>query len=158
MEWSSLVEKYGDRVLLVTRSILRDEGLSRDAAQETLVKLVQANGSVRNMDAWVLTVAGNTARDLLRRRRRTEDLEEETVDMNVKTPAEAAIAHETQERLALALEGLPVSDRDILLLKFRENLSGPDIARALGVSLEAAWQRLSRALKALRAKIGESHD
>ena len=158
MDWPTLVSTYGDRVLLISRSILRDESLSRDAAQETLIKLSKANGSVTKWDAWVLTVAGNTARDFLRRKRRTEDLREDHVDTTTTNPPDAAIAHESKERLRLALEGLPTSDRDILLLKFREGLNGPDIASALGISLEAAWQKMSRALKSLRAKLGDRHE
>jgi len=158
MEWTSLVERYGDRVLQVARSILRDEEMSRDAAQEALIRLAQADGSVRNMEAWVLTVAANAARDQLRRRRRAEDLKEETVDAKLQTPVEAVLARESRVRLALAIEALPAADRDLLMMKFRDNLAGPEIARRLGVSLEAAWQRLSRALKALREQIGDSHD
>lgn len=159
MEWALLVERYGERVLSVARAILRDEDLSRDAAQEALMRLARAGmAPCRDLDAWVRTVAANAARDLLRRRRRTEGLKEETVDPNLQTPVEAVLARESRVRLALAMEALSGADRDVLQMKFRDNLSGPQIAGRLGISLEAAWQRLSRALKALRQQIGDSHE
>ena len=155
MDWQTLAARYGDRVLLISRSILREEGLSRDAAQETLLKLGRANGQVKNWDAWVLTVAGNTARDFLRKRRRAPaPLEVDRMETGIKSPDQAAIAKESTEQLTSAIAALPTSDRDILLLKFREGLKGPAIASALGISLTAAWQRLSRALQTLRTKLG----
>ena len=145
--------------MLISRTILRDEGLSRDAAQETLIKLGRANGRVDNWNAFVITVAGNTARDMLRRRKhKTQPISGDTVDTTIQKPEDAAIARESKEHVREALLALPTSDRDILLLKFREGLSGPEIARALDLSITAAWQRMSRALKLLRAKLGDSHD
>jgi len=159
MDWNSLVTRYGDRVLLVCRNILREDGLSRDAAQEALLKLSTSNGEVRDWDAWVLTVAGNAARDVLRRVKRAPGpLEEDRVDTATKGPMETVLARESAERLRSAMVALAAPDRDVLLLKFREGLSGPDIAKALGISLESAWQKVSRALKALRAKMGEGHE
>ncbi len=159
MTWEKLVNHYGDRVLLICRSILREDGLSRDAAQDAMVKLSKSNGDVKDLDAWVATVAGNTARDYVRRaKHRPEPLVEDRMDTGTKSPVESLLARESQDRLRLALEGLPAGDRDILLLRFREGLSGPDIAKALGVSLEAAWQRVSRALKILKTKMGVDHE
>ena len=54
-----------------------------------------------------------------------------------------------------ALETMPAGARDILLLKFREGLSGPQIASALGLSITAAWQQMSRAMKLLKSKLTE---
>src|SRR5688572_8022204 len=159
MNWDDLSRRYGDRVLLVARSILRDETLAMDVAQDALLKIGRAlNGSadVRNYEAWILTVAGNAARDALRRttRRREVAMEKDVVDS--RRPDEAALARESRERVSAALETLPSGARDVLLLKFREGLSGPQIAQALGVSLEAAWQQMSRALKLLKSKLSEN--
>ncbi|HEX7898424.1 MAG TPA: sigma-70 family RNA polymerase sigma factor [Planctomycetota bacterium] len=159
MNWNDLSRRYGDRVLLIARSILRDETLAMDVAQDALLKIGRAlNGSadVRNYEAWILTVAGNAARDALRRttRRREVAMEKDVIDS--RTPDEAVLANESRARVSAALEALPAGARDVLLLKFREGLSGPEIARALGVSLEAAWQQMSRALKLLKSKLSEN--
>lgn len=156
MNWDDLSRRYGDRVLLVARSILRDEALAMDVAQDALLKIGRSlNGDVRNHEAWVLTVAGNAARDALRRqtRRREVAMDKDVVD--ARTPDEPVLARESRERVTAALEALPAGARDVLLLKFRENLSGPEIARALGVSIAAAWQQMSRALKLLKSKLSE---
>ncbi len=158
MEWQNLVSRYGDRVFLIARSILRDDSLALDVSQEALLKIGKAlNGHTRveDYESWVLTIAGNAARDALRKqsRRREVPIEDRVADL--RTPDEAALRTESIERLTQTLDTLPTASRDILLLKFREGLSGPQIAAALGVSLGAAWQQLSRALKLIRSKMME---
>jgi len=159
MDWEDLTRRYGDRVFLVVRSIVRDETQALDVSQEVLLKVGKAlNGSTRvdDYEGWVLAAARNAARDALRRktRRREVTIEQDLVDAR-QGPDEAVFREESRERVTRALEGLPAGTRDILLLKFREGLSGPQIAQALGVSLEAAWQQLSRALKLLKSKVAE---
>jgi RNA polymerase sigma-70 factor, ECF subfamily len=158
MNWDDLSRRYGDRVLLIARSILRDETLAMDVAQDALLKIGRAlNGSadVRNYEAWILTVAGNAARDALRRKTRRREVAMEKDVVDARTPDAPILARESRERVTAALEGLPSGARDVLLLKFRENLSGPQIAEALGVSLATAWQQMSRALKLLKSKLSE---
>lgn len=156
MEWEKLVRRYGDRVYLVARSILRDDAAALDVSQEALLKIGKAmNGKVENYDRWVVTVAGNAARDALRRRARRREVPIEREIVDERRPDEGLLREESAERVTRAIEALPAGARDVLLLKFREGLSGPEIAAALGVSLETAWQQVSRALKLLKSRLAE---
>jgi RNA polymerase sigma factor (sigma-70 family) len=158
MDWQKLAGTYGDRVYLVVRSILRDEALALDVSQEALLKIGKAlNGTppVKDYEAWILTVAGNAARDALRRKQRRREVAMEHDVVDDRSPDGALLQRESRERVTRALETLPAGARDILLLKFREGLSGPQIASALGLSMTAAWQQMSRALKLLKTKLSE---
>lgn len=157
MDWEELAGRYGDRVYLVVRGILRDEALALDVAQEALLKAGRAlNGAaVGDPEAWVLTVAGNAARDALRKRTRRREVPMEQDVVDDRKPEGALLAEESRAEVTRAIAALPAGARDVLLLKFREGLSGPQIAAALGVSLEAAWQKLSRALRLVKAKLAE---
>ena len=73
-----------------------------------------------------------------------------------RRPETSLLEDESRERVTLALEALPEAARQVLLLKFRDGRSGPEIAAALGVSLEAAWQKLSRAMKLLKSLLAET--
>jgi RNA polymerase sigma-70 factor, ECF subfamily len=153
MDWRIVAERYGDRVYLVARSILQDDALARDVAQDALLKVGTAlNGHTRveDCEAWVLTIAGNAARDVLRRKTRRREV---SLDADVADATEPSRRIEDVEQVTRALQSLPAEPRDILLLKFREGLTGPQIAAALGISLEAAWQKLSRAMKLLKSKL-----
>jgi RNA polymerase sigma-70 factor (ECF subfamily) len=72
------------------------------------------------------------------------------------TPAAAAIRHELERRLHSALQQLDEDDREILLMRYFEQFSNQEIAQALGLSEAAAGMRHLRALRRLRAMLGET--
>ena len=71
------------------------------------------------------------------------------------TPAAASIRHELEQRFLTALEQLDEGDRDILLMRHFEQLGNSEAAAALGLSEAAAGMRHLRALRKLRAILGE---
>jgi RNA polymerase sigma-70 factor (ECF subfamily) len=72
------------------------------------------------------------------------------------TPAAVAIRDELQRRFQNALEDLDDDDREIILLRHFEQLSNCEAAQVLAVSEPAAGMRHLRALRRLRAILGES--
>lgn len=72
------------------------------------------------------------------------------------SPSQAAIRHEMQERLRAALEEMDPLDREVLALRHFEELSNNEVAQVLGISKEAASKRHIRALKRLRALVGDA--
>jgi RNA polymerase sigma-70 factor (ECF subfamily) len=72
------------------------------------------------------------------------------------TPAAAAIRQELERRFHAALEHLDAEDREILIMRYFEALSNQEVARTLGVSEPAAGMRHLRALRRLRALLGET--
>ena len=71
------------------------------------------------------------------------------------TPAAATIRKELEQRFVVALEQLDEDDRDILLMRHFEQLGNTETAEALGLSTAAAGMRHLRALRKLRAILGE---
>ncbi len=71
------------------------------------------------------------------------------------TPAAEALRRELQCRFHAALLQLDDDDREIILLRHFEQLSNSEAARALGLSEAAAGMRHLRALRRLRAILGE---
>jgi RNA polymerase sigma-70 factor (ECF subfamily) len=62
---------------------------------------------------------------------------------------------EQRDRVLTALEALPERDRDVLVLRYLEDLSTADTAAVLGVSEGAVKMRLLRAVQRLRDVLGE---
>ena len=83
------------------------------------------------------------------------DLAAELRDPGI-TPAAAALRRELQCRFHAALGRLDEADREVLLMRHFEQLSNGDAARALGLSEAAAGMRHLRALRRLRALLGEA--
>jgi RNA polymerase sigma-70 factor, ECF subfamily len=69
------------------------------------------------------------------------------------TPASEAIRREMQRRLDAAIADLDEDDREIILLRHREQLANQDVANALGLSEAAASMRYLRAVRRLRAML-----
>jgi RNA polymerase sigma-70 factor (ECF subfamily) len=71
------------------------------------------------------------------------------------TPAAATIRKELEARFLTAIEQLDDEDRDIVLMRHFEQLANSEVAEALGLSAAAAGMRHLRALRKLRAILGE---
>jgi RNA polymerase sigma-70 factor (ECF subfamily) len=69
------------------------------------------------------------------------------------TPATEAMRRELQRRLDAAIAELDEDDREIILLRHREQLPNQDVARALGLSEAAASMRYLRAVRRLRSAL-----
>ena len=71
------------------------------------------------------------------------------------TPAAASIRKELEARFVFAIDQLDEEDREIVLMRHFEQLGNSEVAEALGLSAAAAGMRHLRALRKLRAILGE---
>ena len=69
------------------------------------------------------------------------------------TPASAAVRRELQRRLEAAIAELDEDDREVILMRYGEQLSNQDVAAALGLTEAAASMRHLRAVRRLRAAL-----
>ncbi len=82
------------------------------------------------------------------------DLAGQLIDQEL-TPAAANIRRELEARFLAAVDQLEEDDRDIILMRHFEQLGNSDVALALGVTPATAGMRHLRALRKLRAILGE---
>jgi RNA polymerase sigma-70 factor (ECF subfamily) len=103
---------------------------------------------------WLLTIARNLLIDHYRRDRSslTEPIDEELAPV-VAGPEEHAT---TSPELVGALARLSDRDREVLALRFGGDMSGPEIAKLLNLSLANVQQILSRSLRKLRRLLDET--
>jgi len=66
------------------------------------------------------------------------------------TPASAAIRQELQQRLQQVLSEMDELDREVILMRYFEQLSNQEVAEALGLTEAAASMRHLRALRRLK--------
>ncbi len=71
------------------------------------------------------------------------------------TPAAKAIRNELERRFLVALDELSEDDREVVLLRHVEHLGNSEVAELLQISPPAAGMRYVRALRRLRAVLGE---
>ncbi|HUG93796.1 MAG TPA: sigma-70 family RNA polymerase sigma factor [Planctomycetaceae bacterium] len=82
------------------------------------------------------------------------DLAAQLVDPEL-TPAAASIRRELHRRFLAALDELSEEDREVILLRHVDHLGNGEVAQALGLTPPAAGMRYLRALRRLRAVLGE---
>jgi RNA polymerase sigma-70 factor (ECF subfamily) len=64
-------------------------------------------------------------------------------------PSEAARRAELRDRVRRALDGLPPTEREVLALRYLEELTAREVGAVLGIGEEAAKKRALRALRRL---------
>jgi RNA polymerase sigma factor (sigma-70 family) len=103
---------------------------------------------------WLLAIARNLLIDHYRRDRSrlTESIDEEFAPV-VAGPDEPRMA---SPELLAALASLSERDREVIALRFGGDMTGPEIARLLNLSLANVQQILSRSLRKLRLLLDEA--
>ncbi len=154
---AGLMGRHQDRLLRYLLRLLGDEAVAEDTFQQTWVHVAERIArydASRPFGPWLFTVARNLALDHLRRHRpeSLEEADEPAAPAGVDgDPLAGAVASQRSARLARAVAALGPLDREVLSLRFEEELALPELARTLGVPVPTAKARLYRALARLRA-------
>jgi RNA polymerase sigma-70 factor (ECF subfamily) len=151
-----LVAEHHGRVLRVCRSILRDEHLGADAAQETFLRLwkeVRAGREPRQFAAWLAQVATRTSLDFLRRAGARARVEEREERRSEPEPAALLERTEIERRFERALAGLSEGQRAVFLLRHSGGLTLRAAADSLGLALPTAKTQFARACLKLQAAL-----
>lgn len=139
-----------------TLSLLGDAAAAEDVTALAFERLYRARSRLDRRRgtprAWLFAIARNAALDELRARRRRPEQQLSDAPAATADAAEALADVERRARVHDALLGLPLRERELVLLKFHGQLTNAELARALGISESNAGTRLHRALGTLRAR------
>lgn len=153
----ALVLEHAPYVRALARELVFDAHLARDLEQDVLLAaLANAPRDPRSLRGWLAAVVRNLAAKALRSsgRRREREARVARAEDAVPTPAEL-LAREDQRRWLLEhLLALDAPLRDVLILRFVEDLPPREVARRLAIPLETARSRVKRGLAELRARLG----
>ena len=139
--------KYADMLYRLCCLILKNESDAEDAVQETILKLYQKSPSFQNEEhekAWLIRVATNQCRDMLRFRIRHPQIDGELLE---KIGCEAS-----DTGILEALSALPEKYRIVLTLYYVQECSMEDIARIICRTPSAVKMRLQKGRKLLSEK------
>lgn len=123
-----------------------------DVAQEAFVRLHRRRGSLRDEASalpYLRRTVANLSRSRLRHLRVVRRDAARTVMQDVVSAEDTAVARDQERRVIAALARLPHRDRELLVLRYWLDLSGPEIARTLGRPLGTVKSQTSRALATL---------
>ena len=157
-----LSEEYGPRLY---RYFLRMKGSAADAEdllQELFVKLIEKIGHYKHegrFEGWLFCVAANMVRDEARRRARRGEaisIQDERAGLQDILASDEATADqklqqsEQLDRLQRALEQLPETDREIVMLRHYGQMSFKEIAEQFQIPIGTALAKVHRSLKRLQ--------
>ena len=160
---SALLTRYQNRLYRYLLRLVREPAEAEDLFQQTWLRVAEKIRQFdprRNFEAWLFTLARNLAIDHLRRIR-PESLDQPAADTAGESAAarlpsherpaiEGILARERAGRLGAALEMLPMVQREVLTLRFEEEMKLEEIAEVLDAPLSTVKTRLRRALERLR--------
>jgi RNA polymerase sigma-70 factor (ECF subfamily) len=156
-----LYMRYFDRVYGYLRLLFRDVREAEDAAQHVFLKVLEGVGSWENRPRmfrpWLFVVARNHALNELKRAGHAVAVDSETLD-RLRTTRDSsdeltALDWVSDRELSMFIERLPLTQRQILFLRYVVGLSSRETAIVLGHTLAAVRRQHVRAVAQLRDRL-----
>lgn len=161
---TALVARHGPAMRRMTEAIVGPDA-SKDACQESLIaaflRASTWNPAMGPVRPWLLAIARHEAYRQAPRAQHHAIDEVPLVELGVRAgwsasdPESMVARAEDHERLAWAIASLAPSDREVLILRDLEGVSGDEAAQALGLELQGMKSRLHRARLRLMAALRE---
>ena len=166
-----LIVLYQHRLMRYLLYLSGNREMAEDLFQEVwmrvLVRGAQFNGKAR-FNTWLFTIARNLVIDQRRKRtvasldemyeRKGEDDRPMSFEVGGSgpSPLDCSVNLEDREQIARALMELDTLYREVLVLRFHEELSLKEIAKVTQSPLPTVKSRLYRGLAAIRPMLGDS--
>jgi RNA polymerase sigma-70 factor (ECF subfamily) len=160
-----LIELYQHRLLRYLLFLTGKREVAEDLFQETWMRVLlrggQYNGKAR-FDTWLFTIARNLVIDLSRKRTMAsldemtdpaEDGRPFEIALDGPSPLEQFQVREDRAEVSEVLLKLEANYREVLMLRFHEELSLEEIASVTRAPLSTVKSRLYRGLAALKPEI-----
>ena len=160
--FGELVEQYRDNVYRLAYRMCGNAYDADEAAQEAFVAAWRALPNFRGdakFSTWLYRLTTNAAIDVMRREKRHQTVGDgEMVDVadDADSPQETVERTEQQEAVQKALSTLSEEYREVLLLRYMEELDYAEIAEVLQLPSGTVKSRINRAKAALKTALLKS--
>jgi RNA polymerase sigma-70 factor (ECF subfamily) len=162
-----LYSMYFDRLYAyVFHNLKGDQAATEDIVQNAFVGAIKSARDFKGeskLYTWLVGIANHKIKDFYRRGKREVHLDEDLINIdsskiqtltgNGRSIEESIESAETDLAVARALAALPVDYRQVLLLKYVEDMKVLEISRALERSPKAVDGLLMRARKLFKEKL-----
>ena len=158
-----LIEQYQYRLFRYLVYITGNKERAEDFFQETWIRVLerghQYDGKSK-FEAWLFAIARHLVIDWQRSKKALSldsltDPEQENplqfANEKETSPLHQVLSHEMQENVQASLSQIPAIYREVLVLRFQEELQIEEMAGVLSVPLSTVKSRLYRGLEALRS-------
>jgi RNA polymerase sigma-70 factor (ECF subfamily) len=164
---TAVVSRYQHRLYRYLLRVVGDPAAAEDLFQQAWLRVIEKIAQYdprRNFESWLFSVAHNLAIYHLRRRRGFSlDEPDESghpraarLAAGGQDPLEQLLEFERGEMLAAAMAVLPPIHREVLSLRFEEEMKLEQIAEVAGIPVATVKSRLYRALEGMREALRTS--
>lgn len=163
-----LLSRYKDKLYAYINFIVRNRDISDDIFQETFVKAIvtlQRGGytSAGKFGAWLTRIAHNLIIDRFRQERNDNTVSNDSQEYDMLNDArfseggieDEMINDQTVRDVRMLLELLPENQREVVFMRYYQDLSFKEIADITGVSINTALGRMRYALINIRKMAAE---
>ena len=150
--FEQLYGEYRDRLFYFALKNVGSREAAEDIVSETFLAALEKLTTLKNADAfgaWLYSIAYNKCSDHLSASARAQSIDESGLCEPVMLPQDYAENRQTAETVRAIIDGLDKTSRSAVILYYYEELSLSETAKTLGISENAAKQRLFKA----RAKL-----
>lgn len=154
--YDTLVKRYKDPLMNFVYRFVGDRDICTDIVQDTMIKFYLNKDSYRSVakfSTWIYTIAGNLAKnELKRRRRRTifsldNNDDEKSIQVEDKTflaPDRATDSEIKNEIIQKALLKVKPVYREVVILRDIQDLSYEEISEITGLAIGTVKSRINR--------------
>lgn len=158
-----LLSRNQEKLFTYILFVVRDREMANDMFQETFFKVVSrlqqgkyiANGK---FSAWLMRIAHNVIMDWYRQQRaqiivdapKENDLSNVGSTLLESSREGALVNNQVMEDVRRMMSHLPASQREVVFMRFYQQMSFKEIAEATGVSINTALGRMRYAILNLR--------
>jgi len=158
--FESLVKKYGPVLFNFAYRFMQDEDAAKDICQEAFLAAYEKIGVFDpergTLRSWLFKITANLSLNELDRRNRAGS--EETKDrvaerLYHRGGGSGRADHGEVAALRGAIEALPPTDRQMILLSYYHDLSYKEISYALSIPIGTVKSRMHHAVESLRVRL-----
>lgn len=165
-----LLRRHQSRVFSYILSVVKDEAVADDIFQDTFVKAIvnirqgRYNESGR-FGAWLSRIAHNLINDYYRQEKSEGLISADNPDVDMFNRRELSegnvedsiVASQILDDVRRLIAALPENQREVLMMRYYQDMSFKEIAEATDVSINTALGRMRYALLNMRRMAEENH-
>jgi RNA polymerase sigma-70 factor (ECF subfamily) len=169
-DFDRVVQFYWPRILRFVLASVRDRDIAETLTQDCFWKAYRSRNGFRgdsSLQTWLMRIAVNSVRKFSRNRRFQfwRQVQQSAVDAagagnwlpdRTVSPEARTLINEQVQAVWDATAELSDRQRTVFLLRFMEDMSGPEIAEATGMTESAVNVHLFRAVRAVRKRMGRT--
>ena len=168
--FDELLARYQSKLFNYIFFIVRSQELAEDIFQETFVKAITTIQQGRytpsgKFGSWLTRIAHNMIVDSYRQERNENTISNDEVEVDLFNDADLCddnietqmVNEQTLTDVRRLMDALPSNQREVVYMRYYQDLSFREIAEITGVSINTALGRMRYAIMGMRRMAEEKH-